>query len=100
MREMEKCANPSCKRMIEVITRSGNRKGRNEYCSSECWSTFSPAMRRVCEENKVTETKRGLRNLIMELRDEKKTRLEIASIFGITSKTLRVWSQKVGLRKF
>lgn len=98
MREMRLCANPGCRKMIERIKRTGNHSGENEYCSSECWSAFSPEMRKVCLDNLKDVGKKGLRALIEELRREGKTRTDIANIFGITSKTLRVWAEKVGIK--
>lgn len=100
LREMINCANPDCPRMIEVIKRSGNAHGKNEYCCSECWSSFSPAMREACRDNVVGETRKDLKALIMEMRKEGKTRTEIAAIFKVTAKTLRVWAKKTGMRQF
>lgn len=100
LREMVPCSNPDCHRMIELIRRSGNVHGKNEYCSSECWSSFSPAMRLACLDNEIVSSRKALKELILEMRAEGKNRTEIAAIFGITAKTLRVWSKKVGLRKF
>lgn len=98
-REMVRCANPSCKRMIELIIRSGNSDERNKYCSSNCWSAFSPAMIRVCEENKKPILKSSLKDLIVGMRKEDgMTKSEIAAVLGITTKTLRVWCKKVGVR--
>jgi hypothetical protein len=85
--------------MIEKIIRPGNTSGQNEYCSSKCWSDFSPAMRQVCIENFIPITHKGLRELILELRKERKTRTDIANIFGVTAKTIRVWASKVGIQK-
>ena len=99
MRVMEHCANPACNKMIESIIRLGNVSGQNEYCSSKCWSDFSPAMRKACEENFILVSHKGLRELIQVLRKERKTRTDIANIFGVTVKTIRVWALKVGIQK-
>lgn len=69
------------------------------YCSSKCWSEFSPSMIQACKDNRKVPSKASLRELISSMRkDDSMTKAEIAAVLGITTKTLRVWCKKVGVR--
>jgi hypothetical protein len=89
-REMVKCANPSCQKMIVFSS-------KDEYCSYKCKSEFSPVMRQVCEDNFIEKTPAALRSLLIDLVKEQKTNLDISIIFGVGTKTLRLWFKKLGI---
>lgn len=93
VREMRACSNSNCMRM--VMYRKGSHT--NKYCSHKCRSTFSPAMQCVCKDNKLANSSEALCDLIREMKSEGKNNLDIAVIFGVGTKTLRLWCQKLGV---